>query len=502
MKLYLKNTNFLTLSITALILASSADMAHSSYGSRYDGIDGDGLIDSTDEFDNFFSFFDGDNSSISFSPSEDNSSEAPPKRKRDFEEKEVLEENDKEEESIEDPNDTDLKKVKIAPGKWELSTTLAGMQRDIRGLIFQGLDYNSACALSQTCKPYNQTFKITSLQKKLVEKEAKRLFQVIDDNEQGVLKIQDFSNAVCALLLRNDSADCSSSDARHFRALCHDPIFSIDIHSEVLWKKEVQEDKNNAFLKRAILQKLAWHFKKGDDQNIQKLFLIARYASHFFSPEEDIISDNRTESLLKLSENQLIALGENMPFFTRGLLDEGVHHDILAAFFEESHSPQEIQRLGEVINTQFQNLFPNHDCSEHLDFVMPSLLLYCTPEQINFIGPHAVTFFGKNDSSQHYIEDEWKASLIEALGLCTIEQLQAITNNADQFFIDNYAEESHLGEHEDYNARGDIVELLSELSVGHINTMATYIRNGFIAGLYDATARKIAFIKERKSWLE
>jgi len=137
--------------------------------------------------------------------------------------------------------------------------------------------------------------------------------------------------------------------------------------------------------------------------------------------------------LLELSEEQLIALGNNMPFFTRGLLHEGLRQDILAALFRKDHSPQDIQQLGRVINTQFQNLFPNDDCSEHLDFVMHSLLLHCTSEQIEFIGTHAVIFFGKNESSQHILEDEEKASLIEALGLCPIEQLQAILNSADQF---------------------------------------------------------------------
>ena len=74
--------------------------------------------------------------------------------------------------------------------------------------------------------------------------------------------------------------------------------------------------------------------------------------------------------------------------------------------------------------------------------VMYSLLLNCTPEQINFIGSKAVTFFGANESEQHDIEAEWKASLIEVLGLCSIEQLQAIANNADQYFIDNFETEA------------------------------------------------------------
>ncbi len=67
MNFYLKNTIFLTLSITTLILMSGANVA---YGSGYDGIDDEGLINSTDEFDEFFSFFDRHDHSSSLSPIE------------------------------------------------------------------------------------------------------------------------------------------------------------------------------------------------------------------------------------------------------------------------------------------------------------------------------------------------------------------------------------------------------------------------------------------------
>jgi hypothetical protein len=73
-KHYLKNTPLLTLSLTALILTSTADVAQSS--NRYNSYDDAPYeIDSTDEFNSYFSFFDGDDDSSSFSPSEESYSE-------------------------------------------------------------------------------------------------------------------------------------------------------------------------------------------------------------------------------------------------------------------------------------------------------------------------------------------------------------------------------------------------------------------------------------------
>jgi hypothetical protein len=201
--------------------------------------------------------------------------------------------------------------------------------------------------------------------------------------------------------------------------------------------------------------------------------------------------------LLEFSDEELITLGDNMPLFTQGFIDEGAHNNILGYLFERGPTSEDIQQLGEVINNQLQNLFPQGMCTD----VMYSLLLNCTPEQINFIGSKAVTFFGANESEQHDIEAEWKASLIEALGLCSIEQLQAIANNADQYFIDNFETEADPDTHEDYEKRGDIVELLSDLSVGKIDSLALSIKSGFLADLDDATNRKIDFIKERKEWV-
>jgi len=484
MKHYLKNTPLLTLSLTALILTSTADVAQSS--NRYNSYDDAPYeIDSTDEFNSYFSFFDGDDDSSSFSPSEESYSEKSTKRKRDFGQEEAQEENNEKEEAIEDVNDTSLKKMKTT-----YLPNISDAPNGVRSLVFLELDCNSSFALSSTCKAFNKTFREPHIQREMIRRKAKKLFQVYDDDNQDFLETQSLSNAIYALPPKKGSA-------QHFHALCQDPIFSIDIHSKDRWKKEEAKDSNNAYLKQAILYELSRFFIKGNKENTQKLFLIARYASQFFSPEENILGDDRVRCLLEFSEEELITLGDNMPLFTQGFIDEGVHNNILGSLFERGPTSEDIQQLGEVINNQLQNLFPQGMCTD----VMYSLLLNCTPEQIDFIGSKAVTFFGANESEQHDIEAEWKASLIEALGLCSIEQLQAIANNADQYFIDNFETEADPDTHEDYEKRGDIVELLSDLSVEKIDSLALSIKSGFLADLDDATNRKIDFIKERKEWV-
>jgi len=139
MRMNFKKTNFFTTSLITLVLLSSTNLSHSS--NRYDD---PYEIDRTDEFDEFFSFFDGTNTiflfnsredSSSFAPSYDESFEETLKRKRDFEKEEIQEENEAEEESVKDLNDTLFKRIKAVHEEWELSPTLTGMQKDVRGLI-------------------------------------------------------------------------------------------------------------------------------------------------------------------------------------------------------------------------------------------------------------------------------------------------------------------------------------------------------------------------------